>query len=49
VQEGVARLLKLDARPSEKDIRIIAERWRPYRGAAAIFTWHIYAKGFQAI
>lgn len=49
VQEGVGRLLKLDARPSEKDIRVIAERWRPYRGAAAIFTWHIYAKGFQAI
>lgn len=49
VQEGVGRLLKLDARPSEKDIRVIAERWSPYRGAAAIFTWHIYAKGFQAI
>jgi len=49
VQEGVGRLLKLDARPSEKDIRIIAERWRPHRGAAAIFTWHIYAKGFQAL
>jgi DNA-3-methyladenine glycosylase II len=49
VQEGVGRLLKLEARPSEKDIRVIAERWRPHRGAAAIFTWHIYAKGFQAI
>lgn len=49
VQEGVGRLLKLDARPSEKDIREIAEKWRPHRGAAAIFTWHIYAKGFQAI
>lgn len=49
VQEGVGRLLKLEARPSEKDIRLIAERWRPHRGAAAIFTWHIYAKGFQAI
>jgi DNA-3-methyladenine glycosylase II len=49
VQEGVGRLLKLDTRPSEKDIRVIAERWRPHRGAAAIFTWHIYAKGFQAI
>jgi DNA-3-methyladenine glycosylase II len=49
VQEGVGRLLKLDARPLEKDIRVIAERWRPHRGAAAIFTWHIYAKGFQAI
>ncbi|MBL0925497.1 MAG: DNA-3-methyladenine glycosylase 2 family protein [Sphingomonadaceae bacterium] len=49
VQEGVGRLLKLDARPSEKDIREIAEKWRPHRGAAAIFTWHIYAKGFQAV
>ena len=49
VQEGVGRLLKLETRPSEKEIRVIAERWRPHRGAAAIFTWHIYAKGFQAI
>lgn len=49
VQEGVGRLLKLDARPSDRETRDIAERWRPYRGAAAIFTWHIYAKGFQAI
>ena len=49
VQEGVGRLLKLDARPSEKEVRAIAENWRPHRGAAAIFTWHIYAKGFQAI
>ena len=49
VQEGVGRLLALPARPSEKDIRELAETWRPHRGAAAIFTWHIYAKGFQAI
>ena len=49
VQEGVGRLLKFAARPSEKEIRAIAERWRPHRGAAAIFTWHIYAKDFQAI
>ena len=49
VQEGVGRLLKMEARPSEKDIRTIAENWRPHRGAAAIFTWHIYQAGFQAI
>jgi DNA-3-methyladenine glycosylase II len=49
VQEGVGRLLKMEARPSEKDIRVLAENWRPHRGAAAIFTWHIYAVGFQAI
>ena len=49
VQEGVGRLLKMEARPSERDIRAIAENWRPHRGAAAIFTWHIYQVGFQAI
>ena len=49
VQEGVGRLLKLAVRPPEKEVRAIAERWRPHRGAAAIFTWHIYAKDFQAI
>lgn len=49
VQEGVGRLLALPARPSEKDIRKIADDWRPHRGAAAIFTWHIYAKDFKAI
>ena len=49
VQEGVGRLLKMEARPSERDIRAIAENWRPHRGAAAIFTWHIYQAGFQAI
>ena len=49
VQEGVGRLLKMEARPSEKDIRDLAEAWRPHRGAAAIFTWHIYQAGFKAI
>lgn len=49
VQEGVGRLLKMEARPSERDIRAIAENWRPHRGAAAIFTWHIYQAGFQAV
>ena len=49
VQEGVKRILKLDQRPSEKAIREMAEAWRPHRGAAAIFTWHVYAAGFEAI
>ena len=49
VQDGVGRLLALPTRPSEKEIREIAEGWRPHRGAAAIFTWHIYAKDFKAI
>lgn len=42
VQVEVGRLLGLPARPSEKETRALAEAWRPYRGAAAIFTWHHY-------
>ena len=42
VQAGVHRILGLDERPSEKQTRLLAEAWRPHRGAAAIFTWHCY-------
>lgn len=42
VQAGLHRILGLEARPSEKDTRTLAEAWRPHRGAAAIFTWHCY-------
>ena len=42
VQEAVGRIMRLDARPSEKAIREIAEAWRPHRGAAAVFSWHCY-------
>jgi DNA-3-methyladenine glycosylase II len=43
VQESVRRIVGLDERPNEKSTRELAERWRPYRGAAAIFTWHHYS------
>jgi DNA-3-methyladenine glycosylase II len=42
VQVEIGRLLGLEARPSEKHLREIAERWRPHRGAAAILAWHSY-------
>lgn len=42
VQAGLAKLLDLPARPDEKATRVLAESWRPHRGAAAIFTWHCY-------
>jgi DNA-3-methyladenine glycosylase II len=42
VQAGLAKLLGLAERPSEKAARDLAEAWRPHRGAAAIFTWHCY-------
>ncbi len=43
VQEGVKRLLSLKERPAEKTTRSLGERWSPYRGSMAIFTWHYYA------
>ena len=42
VQEDIGRLLGHAERPSEKQVRALAEGWRPYRGAAAIFAWHHY-------
>ena len=44
VQAGLATILGLDARPSEKALRVMAERWRPHRGALAVFAWHHYGK-----
>ncbi len=43
VQEAIKRIKRLDERPNERATRAIAEAWRPYRGAAAIFAWHAYA------
>ena len=38
----LGRLMGLKDRPSEKQLREMAEAWRPYRGAAAILAWHSY-------
>jgi DNA-3-methyladenine glycosylase II len=38
----LGRLMGLDEKPSERQLRQIAEAWRPYRGAAAILAWHSY-------
>ncbi|HWH17246.1 MAG TPA: DNA-3-methyladenine glycosylase 2 family protein [Allosphingosinicella sp.] len=42
VQIEIGRIMGLRERPNEKQIRALAERWRPHRGAAAIFAWHHY-------
>jgi DNA-3-methyladenine glycosylase II len=42
VQAGMGRILGLAERPSEKDIRVVAEQWRPHRGAVTLLTWHCY-------
>lgn len=38
----VGRLMGLSDKPTEKQLREIAEAWRPHRGAAAILAWHSY-------
>lgn len=42
VQIEIGRLFGFDNKPSEKQLRETAERWRPHRGAAAILAWHSY-------
>jgi DNA-3-methyladenine glycosylase II len=38
----LGRLLGLPEKPTEKQLRELAEAWRPYRGAAAVLAWHSY-------
>lgn len=40
VRQEIGRILGLERTPSEKQVRALAEAWRPHRGAAAIFAWH---------
>lgn len=43
IQAGLHRLKNMRARPDRKRTETVARRWRPYRGAAAIFVWHYYS------
>jgi DNA-3-methyladenine glycosylase II len=38
----LGRLMGLKDKPTEKQLRELAEHWRPYRGAAAVLAWHSY-------
>ncbi|MBS0559971.1 MAG: DNA-3-methyladenine glycosylase 2 family protein [Proteobacteria bacterium] len=40
LQAAAADLRALPARPSAKELRAIAEAWRPWRGLAARLLWH---------
>jgi DNA-3-methyladenine glycosylase II len=42
VQAGLHKLFDLPDRPSEKEVRAMAEPWRPHRGAVTLLTWHCY-------
>jgi len=49
VQIEVGRIMGLPDRPDEKAVRVLGERWRPHRTAAAIFAWHHRHVGADAI
>jgi DNA-3-methyladenine glycosylase II len=42
VQVELGRLMGLKDKPTEKQLRALAEAWSPYRGAAAVLAWHSY-------
>jgi len=42
VQIELCKILGLEARPSEKQTRALAEPFAPHRGALAVFLWHSY-------
>ena len=42
VQIELGRLMGLKDKPTEKELRALAEAWSPYRGAAAVLAWHSY-------
>ncbi len=51
VQEAIRVGLGLKSRPTVKEMAVIGEAWRPYRGAAAHLFWAYYkvvkANGFD--
>ena len=44
IQEAIKSLKNLDVRPDENEANIIAEKWKPFRGSAALLLWHYYSK-----
>jgi DNA-3-methyladenine glycosylase II len=42
VQIEIGKLLGLEGKPTEKQLRELGEAWRPHRGAAAVLAWHSY-------
>ena len=44
IRVAVQNLKHLPERPGTKEMDTIAEPWRPWRGAVAIFLWHYYKK-----
>ncbi|MEM8591096.1 MAG: DNA-3-methyladenine glycosylase 2 family protein, partial [Pseudomonadota bacterium] len=44
LQEGARMLYDLENRPTDKELRTLAEPWRPWRSVAARILWAYYAQ-----
>ncbi|MCH2076464.1 MAG: DNA-3-methyladenine glycosylase 2 family protein [Rhodobacteraceae bacterium] len=44
LQEGARMLYDLEKRPTDKELRAMAEAWRPWRSVAARILWAYYAQ-----
>ena len=42
LQIAIQRLESMQEKPSEKQARVIAQRWSPYQSAVAVLMWHYY-------
>ena len=47
LQNAAAHALGLEARPADRQLRQIAEGWRPHRGVAARLLWAYYARAMS--
>ena len=42
LQEAMKLIKNLSYRPAENEMEVIGDKWKPYRGAGALFLWHYY-------
>ena len=43
LQESIKQIKKLNSRPNFNEMNKLSEKWKPYRGAAALLLWHYYS------
>ncbi len=43
LMEAVKIIKKFSKRPTHEEMNLIAEAWKPYRGAAALLLWHLHS------
>ncbi|MFC3050524.1 DNA-3-methyladenine glycosylase family protein [Kordiimonas pumila] len=43
VRAGIGRIINHTERPTEKQLQIIGDKWRPHRSAMALLAWHYYS------